>query len=361
MTRDHCKEFIAGDNFMNKSCVTLARSVCIPTICVDNPSRMGDSILYMNLMTIDIACIIFSLLLLFVGAEGLVKGSASLALRAGLSRLMVGLTIVAFGTSSPELMVSVKTALAQQGDISVGNAVGSNCFNIGLILGITALICPIPVNRQIIKIDAPIALGVALFVTVLLLNDRLGRVEGFVLLAGLAAYIWLSVILGRREGAAEQCNESGPSVSRHWAIDIAYIIGGLAVLVVGSRILVDHSASLARTLGISEAVIGLTIIAAGTGMPELATSIVAAIRREPDIAIGNIVGSNIFNILAILGTASVVSPLQAQGISAVDYAAMNILTVLLIPMLYTGRILHRIEGALLLGLYGLYLFILWPR
>ena len=133
-------------------------------------------------MTVDIAYIIFSLLLLFVGAEGLVRGSASLALRAGLSRLMVGLTIVAFGTSSPELVVSMKTALSQQGDISVGNVIGSNCFNIGMILGLTALICPIPVNRQIIKIDAPIALGVALLLPLLLLNDILGRVEGFLLL-----------------------------------------------------------------------------------------------------------------------------------------------------------------------------------
>jgi cation:H+ antiporter len=274
---------------------------------------------------------------------------------------MVGLTIVAFGTSSPELVVSMKTALSQQGDISVGNVIGSNCFNIGMILGLTALICPIPVNRQIIKIDAPIALGVALLLPLLLLNDILGRVEGFLLLAGIVAYMWLSVILGRREGTTDQSNVSVPSVSRHWTIDIAYIVGGLAVLVFGSRILVEHSVFLAKALGINEAVIGLTIIAAGTSMPELATSLVAALRREPDIAIGNIVGSNIFNILAILGVASMLSPLQAPGISGLDYAAMNVFTVLLLPLLYTGRILHRIEGALLLGLYGLYLFILWPQ
>lgn len=312
-------------------------------------------------MTVDIAYIIFSLLLLFVGAEGLVRGSASLALRAGLSRLMVGLTIVAFGTSSPELVVSVKTALSQQGDISVGNVIGSNSFNIGIILGLTALICPIPVNRQIIKIDAPIALGVSLLLPLLLLNNILGRVEGFLLLAGIVAYTWLSIFLGRREGTTDQSNVSVPSVSRHWIIDIAYIVGGLAVLVFGSRILVEHSVLLAKALGVNEAVIGLTIIAAGTSMPELATSLVAALRREPDIAIGNIVGSNIFNILAILGVASMLSPLQAPGISALDYAAMNVFTVLLLPLLYTGRILHRVEGALLLGLYGLYLFILWPK
>lgn len=288
-------------------------------------------------MTADIAYIVFALVLLFAGAEGLVRGSASLALRAGLSRLMVGLTIVAFGTSSPELVVSVKTALSNQGDISVGNVIGSNSFNIGVILGLTAMVCPIPVNRQIVKIDAPIALGVSLLLPLLLLNHILGRVEGFLLLAGIIAYIWLSVFLGRREGVTDQSVVSVPSVSRHWIIDVAFVVVGLAVLVLGSRILVEHSVLLAKALGVSEVLIGLTIIAAGTSMPELATSMVAALRREPDIAIGNIVGSNIFNILAILGAASMLSPLHASGISALDYGAMIIFTVLLIPLLYTGR------------------------
>lgn len=312
-------------------------------------------------MTADIAYIVFALVLLFAGAEGLVRGSASLALRAGLSRLMVGLTIVAFGTSSPELVVSVKTALSNQGDISVGNVIGSNSFNIGVILGLTAMVCPIPVNRQIVKIDAPIALGVSLLLPLLLLNHILGCVEGFVLLAGIIAYIWLSVFLGRREGVTDQSVVSVPSVSRHWIIDVAFVVVGLAVLVLGSRILVEHSVLLAKALGVSEVLIGLTIIAAGTSMPELATSMVAALRREPDIAIGNIVGSNIFNILAILGAASMLSPLHASGISALDYGAMIIFTVLLIPLLYTGRILHRLEGALLLVLYGGYLFMIWPQ
>lgn len=312
-------------------------------------------------MTADIAYIVFALVLLFAGAEGLVRGSASLALRAGLSRLMVGLTIVAFGTSSPELVVSVKTALSNQGDISVGNVIGSNSFNIGVILGLTAMVCPIPVNRQIVKIDAPIALGVSLLLPLLLLNHILGRVEGFLLLAGIIAYIWLSVFLGRREGVTDQSVVSVPSVSRHWIIDVAFVVVGLAVLVLGSRILVEHSVLLAKALGVSEVLIGLTIIAAGTSMPELATSMVAALRREPDIAIGNIVGSNIFNILAILGAASMLSPLHASGISALDYGAMIVFTVLLIPLLYTGRILHRLEGALLLVLYGGYLFMIWPQ
>jgi cation:H+ antiporter len=312
-------------------------------------------------MVISLAYIAFALVLLFVGAEGLVRGSASLALRAGVSRLMVGLTFVAFGTSSPELVVSVKAALSHQGDISLGNVVGSNSFNIGVILGLTALVCPIRVHLQIIRIDAPIALGVALLLTLFLLDQALGRVEAAVLLAGFATYTWMGVVLGRREGTVEQSDVSTPSVLRHWGLDVAFVAAGLMVLVLGSRLLVDHSVDLAKALGVSEAVIGLTIVSAGTSMPEVATSVVAAVRKQPDIAIGNIVGSNIFNILAILGVASIISPLHAPGISRLDYAVMIVFTVLLIPLLYTGRLLHRLEGTTLLALYGVYLFSLWPK
>jgi len=312
-------------------------------------------------MIINLAYIAFALVLLFVGAESLVKGSSSLALRAGFSRLMVGLTIVAFGTSSPELVVSIKAALSQQGDISVGNVVGSNSFNIGVILGLTALVCPIPVHLQVIKIDAPIALAVSLLLPLFLLNESLGRAEGLILFAGVVTYTWISIVLGRRAGTQVQSDIPIPSVSRHWGIDVTFIAAGLGVLVLGSRLLVDHSVDLAKTLGVSEAVIGLTIVAAGTSMPELATSVVAAVRKQPDIAIGNIVGSNLFNILSILGLTSIVSPLYAPGISTLDYTAMIVFTVLLIPLLYTGRLLHRLQGALLLSLYGIYLFMLWPK
>jgi cation:H+ antiporter len=147
---------------------------------------------------------------------------------------------------------------------------------------------------------------------------------------------------------------------RHWGLDVAFVVAGLGILVLGSRLLVDHAVALAGALGVSEAVIGLTIVAAGTSMPELATSVVAAVRKQPDIAIGNIVGSNIFNILAIMGLSSTIAPLHAPGISSLDFLVMIALTVLLIPLLYTGRLLHRLEGALLLALYGAYIFILWP-
>ena len=315
-------------------------------------------------MSGDLLFIVLALLLLFFGAEGLVRGSASIALKAGLSPLVVGLTIVAFGTSSPEMVVSVKAALSRQGDISVGNVVGSNSFNIGIILGLTALICPIPVHRQIIKIDAPIALGIALLLPFLLLNGTLGRIEGLLLFSGIIAYLWMNVFLARRQTKtkADDCsNTAVGAVSRHWGIDIALILGGLGVLVMGSRLLVDHSVALAKAFGVSEAVIGLTIVAAGTSMPELATSVVAAVRKQPDIAIGNVVGSNVFNILGILGLASIVSPLRVSGISTLDYATMILFTALLIPLLYTGRFLHRLEGGALLTLYAVYLFVLWPK
>ncbi len=315
-------------------------------------------------MSGNFALIALALLFLFLGAEGLVRGSASLALRAGLSPLMVGLTIVAFGTSSPELFASVKAALSQQGDIAVGNVVGSNSFNIGVILALAALMCPIPVHKQIIKIDAPIALIVALLLPFLLRNHTLGRVQGLLLITGIVAYASMNVVLARRAaiaGTEDLTDAPVPTVSRHWGMDIAYIVVGLGLLVFGSSLLVDNSVVVAKAFGVSEAVIGLTIVAAGTSMPELATSLVAAVRKQPDIAVGNVVGSNIFNILGILGLASIVSPLRAPGVSMLDYIVMIGFTVLLIPLLYTGRLLHRLEGGALLALYGVYVFILWPE
>lgn len=312
----------------------------------------------------NLLLIALSLGLLFAGAEFLVRGSASLALRFGLSSLMVGLTIVAFGTSSPELFVSLKASMAGQGDIVLGNVVGSNIFNIGIILGLTALVCPVPVHRRIIKLDAPVALGAALLVPLILLNNQVGRWEGMALFAGAIAYTWMNVILARREPtptSSDPETEGLPPVSGHWIWDVALILAGLAILILGSRLLVDNAVSLARTLQISEAVIGLTIIAAGTSMPELATSVVAALRKQPDIVMGNVIGSNIFNVLAILGVTSLLQPIQSAGMSTLDLAAMIVFSTLLIPLIYTGRLLHQVEGALLLLLYGGYLYLLWPK
>jgi cation:H+ antiporter len=310
----------------------------------------------------NIAFLILSLVLLFFGAEALVRGGSSAAIRLGLSPLVVGLTVVAFGTSSPELVVSLKSALVGQGDIAVGNVVGSNSFNIGFILGLTALVCPLAVHRQIIKLDAPIALGVAILLPLLLMNGVLARWEAAFLFAGIVAYTALNIHLARKSSNEPETYEApGTGVLKNWFFDIVFILGGLGILVLGSRLLVDNSVSLARTLGVSEAVIGLTIIAAGTSMPELATSLVAAIRKQADIAVGNVVGSNVFNILGILGISGLAKPLESTGVTMTDYGFMVGFTILLLPLLYTGRVLHRLEGALLLGLYGVYLAILWPK
>lgn len=306
-------------------------------------------------MIVHVLAIALALALLLVGAEGLVTGSASLALRAGISRLVVGLTIVAFGTSSPELVVSLQATLASQGDIALGNAIGSNSFNIGVILGVTALVHPIQVNRQIIRVHAQIAVVVALLVPLFLADQLVGRGEGLVLLSGLAAYTAGSIVLGRREARATDDVVPGARASRSWGLDLAFIAGGLVLLVLGSSLLVEHAVSLAQAIGLSEAVIGLTIVAAGTSLPELATSVVAAVRRQPDIAIGNIVGPNIFNVLAILGAASVVTPLAGPGIARLDQWVMVGFAVLLLPLLATGRQLNRSEGVVLLVLYGAYM------
>ena len=316
-------------------------------------------------MVLSIITIVLSLVILSLGAEGLVRGSSSLALKLGLSPLMVGLTVVAFGTSSPELVVSLRAALSNQGDLAIGNAVGSNIFNIGIILGLTALMCPLPVKLKVIKWDLPIMLVVALALPFLMLEgNQLNRAEGLLLVAGLIGYMYLTYYLARREKKElweQEFTEGVPKTSRHWASDLLFIVGGLALLGVGSQLLVNSGIDLARMLGVSEAVIGLTIIASGTSMPELATSVVAAIRREPDIAIGNIVGSNIFNILAILGISSAFKPLVANGINTVDLAVMAFLTLLLMPLARTGSSLSRAEGGLLLLCYAGYVYYLWPN
>ncbi len=308
--------------------------------------------------------IALALAVLVVGAESLVRGASSLALRLGISRLAVGLTVVAFGTSAPELVVSLEAAIAGSGDLAVGNVVGSNIFNIAVILGLAALVCPIPVHEQAVRLDAPIGLAVALLLVLLLLDGALGRIEGLALLALLAAYTAFNIVLARRRVRAgledwPEAPFAGPAGGL-WR-ELLLIVLGLGLLVAGANLLVGHAILLARLLGVGEAVIGLTIVAAGTSLPELATSLVAAWRRQADIAVGNVVGSNVFNILGILGAASLVSPMASDGVGRTDLLVMVLFSVLLLPLLYTDRLLHRLEGVLLLLLYGGYLAWLWPR
>jgi len=316
-------------------------------------------------MITSLSFILLGLVLLYFGGEGLVRGSSSLALRLGLTPLVVGLTVVAFGTSAPELVVSVKAALDGQGAIAMGNVLGSNALNVGLILGLTALICPLKVQLQILRIDAPIMVLVSLIGGWMLADLHISRVEGLVLLGGLLVYVVFTVwyaktVLQSIAVQAEYAEALPPPRGSVWR-DILFVLGGLALLVAGSRYMVDGSITLARLFGISEAVIGLTIVAAGTSMPELVTCVVAALKKEPDIAIGNVIGSNIFNTLGILGGAAVTRPLFGEGIQMTDIYVSIAFAILLVPMLRTGAKLMRWEGVLLLAAYVGYMAWLWPK
>ncbi|MFT5470210.1 MAG: cation:H+ antiporter [Verrucomicrobiales bacterium] len=319
-------------------------------------------------MTVSILLILLSFAILTVGAEILVRGASSVGLRFGLSPLVVGLTIVAFGTSAPELAVSVKAALGGSGDIAIGNVVGSNLFNVAVILGIAALVRPLTVQLQIIRFDLPLMLGASvLFVAFVMFGGGLARWEAGILFAGILAYTTHSVRAARRKpalapAAAEAALDTLAVPKQPLAVwlSIHMILGGLSLLVCGASLLVDNAVFIARQLEVSEAIIGLTIIAAGTSLPELATSVVAALRRETDIAVGNIVGSNIFNLLCIAGAAGVIAPIPAGGIQTSDLLWMLGISALLLPLMWTGFKIARWEGAALLGAYAVFLYFRWP-
>lgn len=303
------------------------------------------------------------LILLYFGAESLVKGSASLALRMGVSPLVVGLTVVAFGTSAPELVISAKAAQAGQGGIAAGNVIGSNIFNVAVILGVAALIRPMRIQMQVLRFDTPIMIAVSLGCGLLLLDGCVSRVEAAGLFAGIVAYTLANILMARREtnrAIAREFETGTPPRSRSLGIDALLIAGGLALLVFGARLFVGAASTLARHWGVSEAVIGLTIVAAGTSLPELVTSVVAALQKEDDIAIGNIIGSNVFNLLGILGVAGLIRPIDTAGVSRVDYAVMLGVALALVPLMRSQWKLARWEGALLLGSYLVYLWWLWP-
>ncbi|GIV79191.1 MAG: sodium:calcium antiporter [Litorilinea sp.] len=314
-------------------------------------------------MALHLVLLVVGLILLTAGAEGLVRGGASLARRLGLTPLVVGLTVVAFGTSMPELVVSLSSALRGVGDISLGNVVGSNIFNVGVILGLSAVVSPIRIQLGLIKLDMPVLIGISLLALGLALSGSVSRGAGVVLVLLLIAYTAFNIRLARKQTAAavaQEFEEGVPGPTASWLWDLLFILGGLGLLIYGSNLLVNSAIALARAFGVSEAVIGLTLVAAGTSMPELATSIVAALRRQSDIAVGNVVGSNIFNILGILGVTAMVRPVLAPGISRLDLGVMVAYAAVLLPLLWSGQRLDRREGLLLVGGYLAYLWVLWP-
>jgi len=304
---------------------------------------------------------IAGLAFLIIGAEFLVKGASRLAGVFGISPLVIGLTVVAFGTSSPELAVSIKAAMSDQAAIAVGNVIGSNIFNTLFILGLSALIVPLVVSQQLIRFDMPLMIALSVIVLLFSLDGKFSRIEGTTLATGLLIYIWFLISQSPRESSNIKEEYSGEFRVKtqvdSWIRNLILILVGLALLVLGSRWLVDSAVSFARYLGISELVIGLTIIAAGTSLPEVVTSAVAAFRGKRDIAVGNVVGSNIFNIMAVLGITSIVAPTGIEVSNAVisfDIPVMIAVAFACLPIFFTGGVISRQEGALLLGYYIAY-------
>ena len=310
------------------------------------------------------AFVLFSagLVFLVLGAEALVRGASRFALGFGISPLIIGLTVVAFGTSSPELAVSVKAALSGQSGVAVGNVIGSNIFNVLFILGLSALIVPLVVSKQLLRLDVPVMIALSVIVLLLSLDGSVSRADGIMLVTGLGGYIGVLIYLSRKESLErdkEGSNESkgAKRTSSDTLKNSLLILGGLTLLVVGSRWLVDGAVSFAQYMGVSELIIGLTIVAAGTSLPEVVTSLIAAIRGQRDIAVGNVIGSNIFNLMGVLGVASIVAPSGIEVPPAVisfDLPVMIAVAFACLPIFFTGGGISRPEGSLLLGYYVAY-------
>ncbi|HEX5050517.1 MAG TPA: calcium/sodium antiporter [Planctomycetota bacterium] len=300
------------------------------------------------------------LALLVLGAECLVRGAARLAAAAGVSPLVVGLTVVAFGTSAPEMAVSVKAAWLGQADMAVGNVVGSNVFNVLFILGASALITPLVVSQQLVRRDVPLMIVASVVVLLLSLDGGVGRVEGLGLLLALVGYtVWLVRQSRReiREVEAEYEAEFAPRTRPRPVVDLGLVLAGLAMLVLGSQWLVEGAVAVARWLGVAEVVVGLTIVAAGTSLPEVATSILAACRGERDIAVGNVVGSNLFNLLGVLGLAATVSPTNlpvAPAMVGFDMPVMIAAAFACLPVFARGYVIPRWQGAVFIAYYAAY-------
>lgn len=287
---------------------------------------------------------------LFVGGEFLIRGAVALARRLGVSPLVIGLTIVGFGTSAPELLVSVQAAFAGSPDIALGNVLGSNIANILLILGIAAVAAPMTMKFAHLKRDFAVLIGSTVVLWAMLLSGTLSRLDGLLLLTGLAVYLWLSF------RAPEPQPEHHQSRPMALVPALLLLVAGLAALMVGANLLVDSATEIARALGISEAVIALTIVAIGTLLPELATSVMAARRGQSDIAVGNIVGSNIFNILGILGTTSLLHPLSVDTrFAGFDIALALIVALAVVALAYLNDKVGRRSGLVMLGTYAIYL------
>lgn len=321
-------------------------------------------------MTTTILLFLAGLITLIFGADLLVRGASRLAAAFGVSPLVIGLTIVAIGTASPEIAVSLQAAAAGQGDLTLGNVLGSNIFNILFILGVTSLAAPIVIAKQLIRKDAPIMLGISLLTLLLALDGKLGGVDGTVLLLGLIVYTVFALRQSGQESKevqkeyAQEFAPKEPRTVRGTIVNLVFILIGLALLVLGSNWLVKSATQIATSLGVSELVIGLTIVAVGTSLPEVATSVIAALKQESDIAVGNAVGSNIFNLLGVLGLGALVAPngiTVASRVLQFDLPVMAFVALITLPVFYIDSRISRLEGGLLLAYYLIYVIYIIMR
>jgi cation:H+ antiporter len=340
----------------------VATDWCAVHSCVsaaDRPAKDNDT--EMSLLTLIL--FIAGIVLLISGAELLVRGASRLAVSIGVTPLVVGLTVVAFGTGSPELAVGIQATMAGQADITIGNVVGSNIFNVLLVLGLSALVAPLMVSQQLVRLDVPIMIVVSLALLLMAIDGVIDRADGAMLFVASLGYTYLLVRISRREKASVHSEydlayggETKRDVGR-WPMHVLLVLIGLALLITGARWLVDGAVEIAGALGVSELVIGLTVIAAGTSLPEVATSIIAGLRGERDIAVGNVVGSNLFNILVVVGATALVSPAGLTVAPAAinfDMPVMIAAAVLCLPIFFVNYRIGRWEGAVFLSYYIFY-------
>ncbi len=307
-------------------------------------------------MIVTLLQLIAGLVLLYYGAEFLVKGGSRIAFSLGVPPLVIGLTLIAAATSAPELVVSLAAVLKGNSDLSAGNVIGSNICNVALIMGTAALLMPLPVDRRLLRFDLPVLAAASIvFAAAGIGFGRISRGVGLLLFAGLIGYILRNLYCARHggdvNGSSDEVDTTRITSCTGWLLAALMVAGGTGMLTFGGDQLVRAAVAVSRYFGVSDAVVGLTVVAVGTSLPELATSVLAAIRKQSDIAIGNVVGSNIFNLLAIIGITSMVRPIQPAGITLVDWGMMGLTTLLLFPLALSRRGITRWHGAVLLALY----------
>ena len=312
-------------------------------------------------MVFDILFIVLGVWLVLTGADKLTDGASALARRMKMPEIIIGLTIVAAGTSAPELFVSLVSALKGTADLAVGNVVGSNIMNTMVIVGCAAMVAPMTISKSTVRKDIPFTVGASVLMLLLAFDSYLGRLDGIILLLGFAAFMTYTLLQVRKTGATDQPEPSsqpepsGQSGEKSVWVNVGWVVFGLVALVLGSNIFVDHASDLALALGISEGVVGLTVVAGGTSLPELATSVVAARKGQSAMAIGNVIGSNVFNILLILGLTATISPLAIEGVTSLDMGVMLASAVLVWLFSFTRYKVERWEGVVLVIGYLAYL------